>query len=152
MIGSIEATVGIYGASFVVAILSGFIPIVNAELYLAAVALTTKSIPLALALGLIVAAGQMIAKVGIYKAALKASNLKTHEEDGKLAKARKVVAKWKGREHLLTFVSATVGIPPFLIVSVVAGILELPFIAFVTIGFIGRAIRFGTVAVVAVMV
>ena len=152
MIGSIEATVGIYGASFVIAILSGFIPLINAEIYLVAVAVTTESIPLAVVLGFIVAFGQMIAKVGIYKAARRASNLRPLEENGKMARARKLMAKWEGKPHLLTFISATFGIPPFFIVSIVGGMLELPFIQFMTVGFVGRSIRFITVAVVAVYV
>lgn len=152
MIGSIEATVGIYGASFVIAILSGFIPLINAEIYLVAVSVSTQSLPLAIALGFIVALGQMIAKVGIYKTARKASNLRLHEEGSKMARARKLMAKWEGKPHLLTFISATFGIPPFFIVSVVGGMLELPFVQFMTVGFIGRSIRFVTVAVVAVYV
>ena len=150
MMSSIEATVGIYGASFVIAILSGFIPILNAEIYLVAVAISTESVPLAIILGLIVALGQMVAKVGIYKAARKASNLRAHEESGKMARARKLMKKWEGKPHLLTFVSASLGLPPFFIVSIVAGMLELPFIQFLTVGFIGRSIRFVLVAVVAV--
>lgn len=149
---AIQATIGIYGATFIVAIVSAFIPLINAEIYLAAVALATKSIPLAIVLGLITALGQMIGKVGIYKAAQKGANLKKYEENGKLERARRLMAKWKDKPHVLTFISASTGIPPFFIVSLVGGMLELPFAAFMAVGFLGRSIRFVTVAIVAVMI
>ncbi|HEY4179160.1 MAG TPA: hypothetical protein VGM90_20090 [Kofleriaceae bacterium] len=148
---AIQATIGIYGATFIIAIISGFVPLVNAEIYLAAVAISTKSIPLAIVLGMITALGQMVAKVGIYKAAQKGANLKKYEENGKLEKARRLMAKWKDKPHVLTFISASTGIPPFFIVSLVGGLLELPFAAFMAVGFVGRSIRFVTVAIIAVM-
>lgn len=152
MIETIEATVGIYGATLIVAIASGFIPVINIEIYLVAVVLLTKSLPLAVLLGVIAAVGQMVAKIGIYKASRAGANLAKPDPKGKLARAREVMAKWKDKPHLLTFVSASTGIPPFFIVSIVAGILQLPFVAFLVVGTLGRTIRFVTIAVLAVMV
>ena len=152
MIETIEGTIGIYGATLVVAIASGFIPLINIEIYLIAVCLLTRSLPLAILLGVIAAAGQMVAKVGIYKASRAGTNLSKPDPKGKLARAREVMARWKDKPHLLTFVSASTGIPPFFIVSIVAGVLELPFIAFLAVGLLGRTIRFVVVAVVWVMV
>ena len=75
MIETIEGTIGIYGATLLVAIASGFIPIINIEIYLAAVVLVTKSLPLAILLGVIAAIGQMVAKIGIYKASRAGANM-----------------------------------------------------------------------------
>ncbi len=150
---ALTSTVGIYGATLVVAALSGIIPIINAEVYLVAVALLTRSVPLAIVLGLIVAAGQMIAKIGIYKAfALGADKAATKPKyAAKLEKAQKLMEKWKDKPLVLTFVSASVGLPPFFIVSALAGMLKINFKAFMLLGFLGRSIRFCLIAVLAVL-
>ena len=149
---SLITLIGIIPATFVVAIVSGFVPFVNAEILLGLALLKYNSIPMAIALGLLVAAGQMISKIGIYKASRGAANLGKHKEDGKLAKARAMMERWKDKPVLLTFISASLGIPPFFLVSIVAGILEMRFATFVTVGFIGRTVRFVTIALVAVLV
>lgn len=148
---SLTGTVGIYGGTLIVAVLSGFIPIINVELYLIAVTLLMRSMPLAIILGMIAAVGQMIAKVGIYKASAGAATKASPKLQGKIDKAQQVMEKWKDKPLVLTFVSATFGIPPFFIVSVVGGLLKLNFRAFMLIGFIGRSLRFVTIALLALL-
>ncbi|MGE0549222.1 MAG: hypothetical protein AB7O24_22115 [Kofleriaceae bacterium] len=154
MIDGLEATLGIYAATFVVAVLSGFIPVVNAELYLIGVAVVTGNVWLAVVLGVIVAAGQMVAKIGIYQAARSASSLggrRGPKYEAKLAKARALVDKWRDKPFVLLFVSASTGLPPFFIVSLLAGMLSIKFRPFVTIGMLGRTLRFVTIALVALL-
>ncbi|MGE0869016.1 MAG: hypothetical protein AB7P03_10645 [Kofleriaceae bacterium] len=153
MIDGLEATIGIYAATFVVAVLSGFIPVINAELYLIGVAVVTGNVWLAVVLGVIVAAGQMVAKIGIYQAARGASSLGSRgpKYEAKLAKARALVDKWRDKPFVLLFVSASTGLPPFFIVSLLAGMLSIKFRPFVTIGMLGRTLRFVTIALLALL-
>ena len=153
MLHSLEGTIGIYGATLVVAALSGFIPVINAEIYLVAVTLAMRSVPLAIVLGLIVAIGQMAAKVGIYKVSAGAARkAKTSEKiQAKLDKVHALMAKWKDKPFALVFVSAVVGVPPFFVVSILAGMLKLDFKKFLVLGTIGRTLRFVTIALVALL-
>jgi membrane protein YqaA with SNARE-associated domain len=153
VIDSIEGAVGIYLASFLIAVASGVIPIVNAEIYLVGVVLAVGGIPEALFLAVLVSVGQMVAKAVIYQTAKGATTLGTKSGGfaAKLERARTRVEKWKSKPLGVTFVSASLGLPPFYIVSLVAGILEVRFRAFLLVGFAGRTLRFGTIALLAAL-
>ncbi|MBA3391585.1 MAG: VTT domain-containing protein [Deltaproteobacteria bacterium] len=153
MFDSIEAAVGIYLASLVIGVVSGVIPVVNAELYLIGVVLLGNSVPGAIVLGTLVALGQMIAKAGLYQAARGAGNAGKRSKLGdKIEKARARLERWKSKPLTITFVSAVTGLPPFFLVSLVAGLLEVRFVTFCVLGFVGRTIRFVTIALLAVLV
>jgi membrane protein YqaA with SNARE-associated domain len=153
VIDGLEASVGIYAASLIIGVLSGVIPIVNAELYLIGVVLLTGNLPAAVILGVIVAVGQMIAKIALYQAARGATNLGRNTKFGaKLEKARALVDRWQGKPITLLFLSATTGIPPFFIVSVLAGMLAIRIQTFVVVGLVGRILRFVTIALAALLV
>lgn len=143
-----------FAASFAVAIISGLVPVVNAELYLVGVVLAVGGIPEALLLAVIVALGQMVAKIVMYQAALRATNLgkRSPRLEPKIEKARAYVEKWRSKPLSVSFVSATLGLPPFYLVSLVAGMLQVPFRAFFIVGLIGRTLRFATIAVIAAAV
>jgi hypothetical protein len=72
---SIVQALGIYAATLIVGVLSGLIPIVNGELFLIGIILATDDPPVALAVAVLMAIGQMIAKIVLYKAACKATDL-----------------------------------------------------------------------------
>jgi len=153
MIESIEGAVGIYLASFVIAIVSAVVPLVNAELYLIGVIAATGRGPEALVLAAIVAAGQMVGKSVIYQTARGATHLGQRSPGfaAKLERAKTMVERWRRKPLVLTFVSAWIGLPPFYLVSMVAGVLEIRFRAFVVLGLIGRTLRFATIAVIAMV-
>jgi membrane protein YqaA with SNARE-associated domain len=153
MIDSMEGALGIYLASFLIAVASGVIPLVNAEIYLVGVVLAVGGIPEALVLALLVSLGQMCAKAVIYQTARGATTLgqKSGGFASKLERARSRVEKWKNKPLGVTFVSASLGLPPFFIVSMVAGILEVRFRSFLLVGFAGRTLRFGTIALLAAL-
>jgi membrane protein YqaA with SNARE-associated domain len=152
-----EGALGIYLASFLIAVASGVIPIVNAEIYLVGVVLAVGAagggIPEALFLAVLVSIGQMCAKAVIYQTARGATTLGTKSGGfaKKLERARERTEKWKNKPLGVTFVSASLGLPPFYIVSLVAGILEVRFRAFMLVGFAGRTMRFGTIALLAAL-
>jgi membrane protein YqaA with SNARE-associated domain len=149
VIDSIEASVGIYLATLIVSVLSGLVPVVNGELYLVAAILVADDPVIALVLAVIVAVGQMIAKIGLYHAALGTTRLGRSTRLGaKLERAQELAQRWKNKPLTVLFVSAITGLPPFYLVSLLAGVLQIRFVTFVVLGLVGRVIRFVALALV----
>lgn len=149
MIDSIEASVGIYLATLIISVVSGLVPLVNGELYLIAAILVAGDPGVAIALALIVAIGQMIAKIGLYYTARGATELgRTTRLGAKLDRAQLVVERWRNKPLSVLLLSAVAGIPPFYLVSLAAGVLRIRFGAFLLLGLAGRAIRFVALALV----
>jgi len=145
---SLAATFGIYAATLIVGVVSGLVPIVNGELYLISALLITVDPITGFTLAVLLAIGQMIAKVILYQAARRASNLGHGRFHAKIEKARAKVAGWRDKPLTLTFVSSIVGLPPFYLVTLVAGIVEVRFFTFLWLGLVGRTIRFLAIAAV----
>lgn len=149
MLDSIVAALGIYAGTLVVGVLSGLVPIVNGELFLIGVVLLTGQLWPALALAVLVAVGQMIAKVILFKAAHGATELGKESRLGrKIEAARAKIDKWREKPLAITFVSALTGLPPFYIVTLLAGALGVRFKTFLILGIIGRVIRFVALALI----
>jgi membrane protein YqaA with SNARE-associated domain len=149
VIDSIEASVGIYLATLIISVLSGLVPVVNGELYLIAAIVVADDPVVALVLAVIVALGQMIAKIGLYYAARGATELGRSTRLGaKLERAQLLVERWQGKPLTLLFVSAVTGLPPFYLVSLLAGLLRIRFGTFLLLGIIGRVIRFVALALI----
>ncbi len=136
---------GIYAATYVVCLVGGFIPIVNAELYMASLGAMqerTTLVPL-VALGTL---GQMTAKTMLFLGGRGLLRLPVARDSERmrivLAKAR----AWRGPIELFVFVSAVTGLPPFYIVSLLGGALDLSVARFIAVGFTGRLIRFLAIA------
>jgi membrane protein YqaA with SNARE-associated domain len=147
VIDGIEATLGIYSATLVIAVISGLVPVVNGELYLIGAILLVDDPRAALLLGALVAVGQMIAKVGLYYAARGASQLGRRTRLGdKLVEAQLLVERWRGKPLTLLGVSALTGLPPFYLVSLLAGVVGIRLGTFVAIGLAGRLVRFVALA------
>jgi membrane protein YqaA with SNARE-associated domain len=148
MDGIVEA-VGIYAATIVVGVLSGLVPIVNGELFLiGAVKLLAEDVTGALVVAVLLAFGQMTAKVILYHAARRATDLPTGKFAEKLRRARERVGKWRNKPLTILFLSAVLGLPPFYLVTLAAGILKVPFVTFVWLGLVGRVIRFTSLALI----
>lgn len=149
MDGIVEA-VGIYAATIIVGVLSGLVPVVNGELFMlgAIELLADDDLPGALAIALLMAIGQMIAKVVLYQAARKATDAGTGRIARKLKEARVRVAKWRNKPLTILVLSAVLGLPPFYLVTLAAGILEIRFATFLWIGLLGRVVRFVVLALI----
>jgi membrane protein YqaA with SNARE-associated domain len=135
-------TSGLFLSTFLVCFASGFVPLVNAEVYLLSVSAVS---PPGTVTSLVVAStlGQMSSKVIVYfagRGVLKLP-LSPHYEK-KLAEVRERMEKHRTREGLLIFVSALSGVPPFYVVSVVAGLLKFDVVRFFSLGSTGRLLRF----------
>jgi hypothetical protein len=87
LVDSIVAALGIYAGTLVVGVLSGLVPVINGELFLIGVVLITGQLWPAIVLALLVAVGQMIAKVILFKGVERASEAGKQSRFGaKLAK------------------------------------------------------------------
>ena len=137
--------VGVYAATYVVCLASGFLPFVSAELYLASAAAMsdgTRVFPLVVAGTL----GQMTAKTVIFLAGRGLRQLPVARDSERMRKALAKAQTWRGRIDLFVFVSAWAGIPPFYVVSLLGGALSLGVARFAAVGFAGRLIRFLVIA------
>jgi membrane protein YqaA with SNARE-associated domain len=125
-------------------VISGFVPVVNAEIYLVTVsALSSKSAVIYLVF--ISSSGQMVAKSIMYLTGRGSLKLPFKMRNGKLEEVQKKFSKWENKTYLFIFISASTGFPPFYFVSILAGMLKLNFKMFLIFGFIGRALRFSLV-------
>jgi len=139
-------TVTLYGVTFGLAFLSGVIPFVlNIELYLLAVAAFTDA-PAAAVVGL-ATAGQTAAKLVLYLVGKGALNVKWVRKSA-ASKAAGAFAKRPGSGLSVVAASAVVGFPPLYAVSLVAGMLRLPLVAFTVIILAGRLVRFSAIYLV----
>jgi|JI10StandDraft_1071094.scaffolds.fasta_scaffold56705_2 membrane protein YqaA with SNARE-associated domain len=149
MTDSIVGAVGIYGGTFVVCFIAGLVPLVNAEIFLVLVStmLVTSSAPLP-AIVVLAAAGQMVAKVVLYVGARRLIASATGARREKIERAQARIEKWKDRPLWVLFASSTLGLPPFYVVSLLAGALKIRLRAFLAIGMTGRVLRFAVIVAI----
>ncbi len=156
MIDTIEGAVGIYLASFLIAVISGAFPLVNAEVYLVSIVIASRvSWPTLIALGVIIACGQMVSHSLLFHAARGAAKVggrKREKLEARIERARARVAKWGNKRTALLITSATIGLPPFLLTCIAAGALEIRYRMFVAVGLTGRIVRFTAIALIAGLV
>jgi membrane protein YqaA with SNARE-associated domain len=139
----------LWPAAFVyygLAVVSAVIPWVSAELVMiSAIPVATSRSALA-ALVVVVSAGQMTGKAAMYWASRKS----THARSPLVQRA---IDRWRARLQrrprsalAVIFLSALVGFPPFFIVSLAAGALDVEFSRFFAAGAAGRLVHFTVVA------
>ncbi len=146
MTSEIIATFGIYLGTLLFCFGSGLIPIFNAELFLVAVSTWAVSsvapLPLIVALA---AAGQMSAKIILYYSARGVLEKATGRRQARIERARLKLARWRQRPIWYLLISSTFGLPPFFIISLLAGALKIRLRTFLVIGTLGRVLRFGVI-------
>jgi hypothetical protein len=141
--------VGPYAATIVVGFFSGFLPFVNIEIYvLAAAAIAGADYPV-WTLGAAAGFGQMFAKSMLFFGAHSAlrSRAGRRVAPGRVDALR---ARLQAMNPVLlgafNFTSALVGVPPFLVVSIVAGAVGMRFGVFYATGLVGRSLRLIVIA------
>ncbi len=141
---AVMTPLGLFFATYLVCFVSGFVPLVNTEAYL--VAVSALSSP-ATAFPLTVAAtlGQMTAKALIYCSGRGLVRVPGGRYAARIDATRALLEAHRGRAGAFTFVSAFTGLPPFYVVSFVAGTLKQRFAHFLVAGLVGRFLRFGLV-------
>lgn len=131
---------------FGLTVVSAVVPWVNAEIVLLSFTATASSPGAVAAFVIVAAAGQMIGKLALYAAGRKGS----HTSSPRIARLLEV---WRPRcmanpahADRLVLVSSTIGVPPFILTSLLAGALGMDRVRFVIAGGIGRLLRFGVIA------
>jgi len=137
-------------STFGFCVLSALVPVLNAEVYLAALA-ASESPPL-WPMATVAAAGQMIGKIVYYYLGKSSLNWNWIKRRTDTPRFQAGLDRWRERlddrpwvAALLVFASAGVGIPPFAIVAVLAGTLRMSLTMFVVVGFVGRLLRFASI-------
>lgn len=153
-------------ALLTVAFVSALVPVVNLEVYLGGMALLGVSGSWWEVTGFaaVAAVGQLAGKTLFYLAGRGALSLPRRirvpaastAESPRRARVAARMSRWQGRLQKrpwlaagLVGTSASVGLPPFALVSVAAGSLRIPLPVFVLAGLAGRWVRF--VAVLALV-
>lgn len=132
---------GLYLTTYIVAVISGFIPVVNIEVFLVWVAaLTPRS--QAVGITLLATLGQMTAKTLMYLAGAGILKISLKKPGKKLQAVQMKMAAWQHRMGLFLFSSASLGVPPFYVVSIASGVCRVPIAVFIIWGLVGRLIRF----------
>ena len=150
MADDLLAILGIYGGTFAVSLIAGLVPLVNAEVFL--VGLVRLAIDDASQLPWVVvaaAAGQMVAKIGLYHAGRGMLELPRGRYRAKIEAVRERIERWKSKPYIVYGVSSVLGIPPFYLTVIAAGAMQISFQAFLAIGLSGRVIRFAVLVAIA---
>ena len=143
------AMLGIYGGTFVVSLIAGLVPLVNAELFL--VGLVRLAIDHSSQLPLLVvlaAAGQMAAKIGLYHAGRGMLELPRGRYRAKVEAVRAKLDAWKTKPYIVYGTSSVLGLPPFYLTVLAAGAMRIRFLAFLLIGLAGRLLRFAVLVAI----
>ena len=140
--------VGVHLSCFALSIVSALVPWVNGEVLLLSLsALVTSPLHLA-ALVILASAGQMLGKCVLYWAGRGVIPLKG-------GRVSRIIDSWRGlferastRQMGLVFVSSALGIPPFYVITILAGAFRIRFGRFIAVGTCGRLVRFSTLILV----
>jgi membrane protein YqaA with SNARE-associated domain len=127
---------------------SALVPIINIEAYLG-IRAALADVSHVWLLGLVAATGQMVGKlIWYYVGASSLSwgfirrRIEQPKQQARLQLWRRRTAERPVAAGGLVFVSALVGVPPFAVLSVVAGQLRMNLALFVALGLSGRWLRF----------
>jgi membrane protein YqaA with SNARE-associated domain len=140
---------------FVLAFVSAFVPLVSIELALVGAAATGTSGGLLVAQVLVAAAGQMVGKscffLGGRTAFARSKRRKKPRRSRSVQWLERLAARAAGQRTaaaVTVFVSAVTGLPPFALVSALAGAWRLRLPSFFALGLVGRSARFAGVLLV----
>jgi membrane protein YqaA with SNARE-associated domain len=145
---------GLIGCVLVLAFVSAFVPVVSIELALVAAAATGSSGRLLLTQVLAAAAGQMVGKSCFFLGGRgvldwrKRNKASRPPRSERLSRLMARAARQRAAGAATVFMSAFTGLPPFAVVSALAGAWRLRLASFFVVGLAGRSARFGSVLLV----
>ncbi len=150
MVDSLLASVGLYGATLVVAFIAGMFPIVSIEVFLmGATALGVEVGVLVVLIG-IAALGHQLAKTLTYYAGAGAFELPRGKTRERIEAAKARIERWTKRPRLIMFVAAVIGLPPLYVLGFLAHpLMKMRITTFTAISVTGRILRYGTLVAVA---
>ncbi|MGH8794621.1 MAG: VTT domain-containing protein [Stackebrandtia sp.] len=141
----------LFAATFCYCVVSALVPVVNAEAYVGgAGALPGNAAVLAVAA--VAAAGQMVGKLAYFWLGQNSLNWPWIRNKTESPKWKAAFDRWQRRidgnrwsAGGILFASASAGLPPFAVMSVLAGQLRMSLPLFLVVGFVGRFARFAAV-------
>jgi membrane protein YqaA with SNARE-associated domain len=135
----------ILGGLLLGSLVSGIVPLVNAELLVvaSAAALPPMGAPL---VAVVSTLGQMVTKTSLFGLARWAPSWLPKKAHARLEGASRALAERDGAAGSVVLTSAITGLPPFYGVSLAAGALGMRLSRFVGFGSAGRLVRFGALA------
>jgi len=136
---ALDVWIATLGAAF----LSGFLPVVNIELYLVGAATLVPGCP-PLVVVAAAALGQMAAKTLLFLGGRGLVSLPSRHAERARAAAARMAARGRSAPAFV-FTSALTGLPPFYLTSVAAGLVGVRTGPFVAAGLAGRLLRFSAV-------
>jgi membrane protein YqaA with SNARE-associated domain len=137
------ASLGMYGASLVVAFIAGLFPLFSIELFLMGLsAIVQPTLAEVVLCSVLAAVGHQVAKTITYYAG--AGALEHGKIKVRVDKLRHKIEKWKNAPKLILLLSGAIGIPPLWIIGFIArpllGIGIVPFTLIIFATRIGRFI------------
>jgi membrane protein YqaA with SNARE-associated domain len=103
--------------------------------------------PLLLPVVALATVGHMAAKTLLYLGSRSAAELALPaRQRASLDRVRRLLSRRRPVQLLTLLASAVAGVPPFYLVTVCYGVLRLPLRDYLVVGVIGRAVRFGALA------
>lgn len=131
-------------ATFAFCVVSGIVPFASAELYLLS---ASALLPRGVAPWLVVAAasGQMVGKTVMYFAGRGALRLPGERLRRTIAEVQRRFGSRQALGDTLLLTSASLGLPPFYLVSIASGMLRVPLVRFLVLGLSGRLVRFAAI-------
>jgi membrane protein YqaA with SNARE-associated domain len=139
------------GGIFLLALLAGFVPFISVELALIVSAATHSSIRVLLALAIAAAAGMMIGKCCFFLGGRSAFAWSRRRATRPRLRLPAFLNRATGKPKMAAatvFVSAATGVPPFAVVSPLAGGWRLRLSQFFVVGFAGKSARFAGIVLV----
>lgn len=135
-----HSTIGTWLTTLGVSILSGIIPVINTEVYLVAVATMTPA--QAWPIILITTLGHLIAKIILYQLGRHGVRPHAHRFQRQMERAEDAMRKHPWGTDAVVAISGLTGFPPFYGVSVMAGVMKIPFLRFLLVATPARLVRF----------
>ncbi|MBA2542976.1 MAG: hypothetical protein H0V17_25270 [Deltaproteobacteria bacterium] len=146
--GELISSLGMYAATFVIAVVGAILPIISIEVFLIGLVMLVGPAD-AIPIVALAAIGQTLGKLPIYFGTRGLTQLSTRSP----AQARRIarVRTWfaRFRPTKLLAVSALVGLPPFSLAATAAGVLAIPPRTFCVVVGGCRALRFAAIFAVA---
>jgi membrane protein YqaA with SNARE-associated domain len=150
VVDSLQATLGLYGATFVVAFIAGMFPPFSIEAFLIGAAAWGVEPPILAVLIAIAGVGHQIAKTITYYAGAGAFELPRGRVRERIEAAKARIDRWNRRPRLIMFIAAATGLPPLYVLGFIARpLMKMSIATFTAISLTGRLLRYAALVVVA---
>jgi membrane protein YqaA with SNARE-associated domain len=150
VVDSLMASLGLYGATLVIAFVAGMFPIVSIELFLVGVAVYGVAASELVVVIVIALVGHQIAKTITYYAGAGMFELPRGRVRDRIEAAKARIERWNKRPRLIMFLAAATGLPPLYVLGFIAHpLMKMSFATFTVITVVGRLGRYTMLVAVA---